>query len=144
MPTTPRSRSSATPSTPEAEVQMVAPNGTVILGEENYQDTATLYVTFDLAGAAAAHGLYDVVVTNPDAQSVTEYDSVTVTDTRSPAFSASLSMPGVTRPGRVNRLSYRLHKHRKRRRSRSDPNPRKRRSRHRLEPAMARRLDRGS
>ncbi|MHC4403225.1 MAG: carboxypeptidase regulatory-like domain-containing protein, partial [Planctomycetota bacterium] len=86
---------------PAAEVQLVAEDATIIEGEEYYQDSATLFATFDLAAAGAAPGLYDVVVTNPGPESATAADAVTILDGGVPGFSASLSMPGVTRPGRV-------------------------------------------
>jgi len=86
---------------PAAEVQLVAPDATIIEGEEYYQDSATLFATFDLAGAAAVPGAYDVVVTNPGPGSAGAADAVTIFDGGVPGFSASLSMPGVTRPGRV-------------------------------------------
>ena len=83
----------------EAQVQLVAPDDTTIEGEEFYQDWTTLYATFDLTGIAP--GLYDVVVTNPDLQSVVEDDALTVSDTAQQGFYAMLSMPGVHRPGRT-------------------------------------------
>jgi len=86
---------------PAAEVQLIAPGGTVIEGDEYYQDPATLFVTFDLAAAAAPAGQYHVVVTNPGPELVTAYDAVTVADGGLAGFSANLSMPGITRPGRV-------------------------------------------
>jgi len=46
------------------------PDGTIIEGEEWYQDTSTIFATFDLATAGAAPGLCDVIITNPAPESV--------------------------------------------------------------------------
>ncbi|MDA1054741.1 MAG: carboxypeptidase regulatory-like domain-containing protein [Planctomycetota bacterium] len=85
----------------DAQVQLIAPDGAIVEGNVFRQDSSTLFATFDLAAAGAAPGLYDVVVINPSTESVTAYDAVSVVDGGVPAFSANLSMPGVTRPGRV-------------------------------------------
>ena len=88
---------------PDAEVQLTGPSGTID-SEEYYQDSATLFATFDLAGASAAPGLYGVVVTNPGPESVTAYDAVTVEASGTAQFRADLSMPALARPGRVIEL----------------------------------------
>jgi hypothetical protein len=87
--------------TPEAQVQLVSPEGKMIDGQEYYQDSATLFATFDLAAAKALPGLYDVIVINTGTASVIEPDAVMVGSGGIPQFQASITMPGVTRPGRV-------------------------------------------
>jgi len=84
---------------PDAEVQLIASDGTIIEGDEYYQDPATLFATFDLAAAAA--GLYDVMVVNTGSASVTEFDAVTVLDESVADFQTSITLPGTARPGRV-------------------------------------------
>jgi RHS repeat-associated protein len=85
---------------PNAQVQLVAPDGSIVEGDEHYQDAATLFATFDLVAAAAAPGLYDVVVTNPGPESTTEYDALTVVAGGASDFEAKLVVPAIGRPGR--------------------------------------------
>ncbi len=89
---------------PNTQVQLVGPGGTFD-DQEYYQDSAMLFTTFDLAAVGATVGLYDVVVINPDAQTVTAYDAVTIEEGGTPDFTADLSMPGRCRPGRVINLT---------------------------------------
>lgn len=88
---------------PGVQVQLVAPDGSTIDGEERRHNSAVLQATFDLNDANP--GLYDVRVTNPDSQTVTQADAVTVTAVVQQSFETSFSMPGVTRPRRVISLT---------------------------------------
>jgi RHS repeat-associated protein len=85
----------------DTQVQLVAPDSTVIEGAEWYQDSSTLFATFDLAGASAAPGLYDVVVTLADSTSATEFNAVTIEAGGAAALQADLTVPGLARPGRT-------------------------------------------
>jgi YD repeat-containing protein len=85
---------------PKAEAELVGPDGSIVEGDEYYQDSATLFATFDLAGAGAAPGLYDVAVTNPGPESITEYGALTVVASGAPDFEAKLVVPAMGRPGR--------------------------------------------
>ena len=51
---------------------------TVIKGQGYYQDEQTLYATFDLAGASANPGIYDLVVINPNLESASRQEGLTV------------------------------------------------------------------
>ena len=86
---------------PDAQVQLIATDDTVIEGVEYYQDSTRLFATFDLDAVSAATGVYDVVVTNPGLESATLVETVTVVNQSNASFDASLSMPAVARPGRV-------------------------------------------
>jgi len=86
---------------PDAQVQLIAPDQTVIEGDEYYDDSTRLFATFDLAGASASHGVYDVVVTNPAPASATLSDAVRIVNRSNLLFTARLSMPAIARPGRV-------------------------------------------
>ena len=85
----------------DAEVQLIAPDGTVIEGEEYYQDAATLFATFDLASAVALAGDYDVVVDIPGPEVVTRHDVVAVREGGQGDFFADVTVPGLARPGRI-------------------------------------------
>jgi len=86
---------------PQAQVRLIAPDGSEIAAEELYQNSATLFATFDLAAANAAPGLYDVLVINPGPASVIEEDAIEIVAPVLRQFRASLIMPSITRPGRV-------------------------------------------
>ena len=83
---------------PNATVQIFRPEE-IFDGEVHYQDPSTLYATFEMATLGVTPGDYDVIVTNADLTS-DSYSSVTVEAEGMADFSASLSMPGVARPGR--------------------------------------------
>jgi len=72
-----------------------------IPGEETCQDATTLFATFDLAGAGAAAGVYDLVLTNPDRVAVTLENALTVVGADLAQFDAELALPAMARPGRV-------------------------------------------
>jgi parallel beta helix pectate lyase-like protein/PKD domain-containing protein len=86
---------------PDAEVQLIDPDGAPIEGQEYYEDSTRLFTTFNLAAANGLPGLYDVVVTNPGPESVTLADAVKVVRQHESSFMARLSVPAVARPGRV-------------------------------------------
>ncbi|NLE39866.1 MAG: carboxypeptidase regulatory-like domain-containing protein, partial [Pirellulaceae bacterium] len=86
---------------PEAQVRLVAPGGAAIEAEEYYQDGATLFATFDLAGSSAAPGSYGIEVANLGGELVIRTDAVTVVEGGEAAFKAQITMPSMTRPGRV-------------------------------------------
>ncbi|MCJ7575494.1 MAG: hypothetical protein MUO80_02275 [Dehalococcoidia bacterium] len=85
---------------PDTEVELVAADERRIPAAEYYQDASTLFATFDLAGASASAGVYDVVVTNPGPESTTKFDAMTVTAGGAAQFKTNLVLPGTARPGR--------------------------------------------
>jgi RHS repeat-associated protein len=86
---------------PTAQAQLVGPGGAVIEGEEYWQDSATLFATFDLKAAGARAGTYDLVVTNPNLVSVTRSDLITVISGGSAVLDADIVVPGQARPNRT-------------------------------------------
>lgn len=85
---------------PAAQAQLVSTNGTRIEAEEYFQDSGTLFATFDLS-TNGAPGLYDLVVVNPGPESVVKSRAVTVQAGGVPDFQTRLVLPGLTRPGRT-------------------------------------------
>ena len=83
-----------------ATVQLAGSSATMN-GETYYENSSTLFATFDLSEKNPDPGLYDIVVTNPDNESVIEQGIITVSSGGAPDFVANLSMPGRARPGRV-------------------------------------------
>jgi alpha-tubulin suppressor-like RCC1 family protein len=86
---------------PNAQAELITPDGALIEGEAYYQDAATLFATFDLTPTNAPPGAYDVQVLNPGPISVRAQDALTIVAPVSPQFQASLSVPALTRPGRI-------------------------------------------
>ena len=83
------------------QVTLIAPDGTTIIeAQEWFQDGSTLFATFDLAGASAGPGVYDVVVTDPGAASMTKFDALTVQAGGSANLTTNLIVPGTARPSR--------------------------------------------
>ena len=87
--------------TRHTEVELVAPDGTIIEGDEWFQDSSTLFATFDLAAAGAPAGAYDVVVVNPGPVSVVQDDILTVVSGGIAELQADLVVPDLARPGRT-------------------------------------------
>jgi RHS repeat-associated protein len=86
--------------TDQSEAQLVGPGGETIESQEWFQDAATLYATFDLASAGASPGVYDLVVTNAGAESVTASGAVTVVRGGAAQLQTDLVVPSLARPGR--------------------------------------------
>ena len=86
--------------TRDSEVQLIADDSTILEATEWFQDSTTVFATFDLAGAGAAAGVYDVVVTNPGIESTTSYDALTVTQGGTAQLQTDLILPSIARPGR--------------------------------------------
>jgi hypothetical protein len=86
---------------PDDQIRLVAPDGVTQLSPSGtyYENPGHTFATFDLTGAGV--GAYDVVVASTEGEIATLADAVQVTDGGGPDFSASLSMPGAARPGRV-------------------------------------------
>jgi len=85
----------------DTEVQMEGPGAIMVDAEEFYQDSSTLFATFDLAAAGAPSGIYDVVATNPGPETATMFDVVTVNEGGEANFEANLVLPGMSRPGSI-------------------------------------------
>jgi hypothetical protein len=86
---------------PETQVELVALDGATFEAEEYFQDSTTLFATFELAGVGAAPGLYDILVTSPGLESVVDHGAVTVLQGGDASFQANVVVPGQARPGRV-------------------------------------------
>jgi len=84
----------------DAQVFLISPGGLVIDGQEFYQDSATLFATFDLAAAGAPAGSYDVRVANPGAPPVTASGALVVHAGGAATLTAELKLPSMARPGR--------------------------------------------
>lgn len=93
---------------PDVQVQLLGPDNAVIEGDEYYQDELTLFATFDLLGAGADPGEYDLAITNSGPESTTKHHAITVMAGGAPEFEASLVVAPIVRPGRVTdvRIQY--------------------------------------
>lgn len=93
---------------PDTQVQLVGADGTVIETTPLYQDTATVFATFDLSDAGADSGRYDVTVIGVQ-QDVTKTDAITLTEGERIGFTVSIRVPALARPGRIItiKLEYR-------------------------------------
>jgi len=83
------------------QIYLLAPDGVTQLAssEVYYVDLGHVFATFDFT--AANTGFYDIVVVTAGSEITTLSDAVEVTQGNGPDFHASLSLPGMARPGRV-------------------------------------------
>ena len=93
---------------PDARFHLKAAGRPTLEAAEFFSDGGTVYATFDLAGAGAPAGRYDLAVTNQAPEQALLVQAVTVTDGGGPDLQVSLQLPGTVRPVRVvtARLRY--------------------------------------
>ena len=94
--------------TPDAQFRLKAAGRSTLEATEYFADGGTVYATFDLAGAGAPAGLYDLEVTNQVPEQFSLAQAVVVTNLGGPDLQVSLLLPGTVRPVRVvtARLRY--------------------------------------
>lgn len=86
---------------PGTQVRLLGAAGSPLQAQALCQDPATLFATFDFSSSSPAPGLYSLWVSNSFGAVVTLPSAVTIEAAALPEFRAWLTMPGLTRPGRI-------------------------------------------
>ena len=87
--------------TPTAQFRLTAAGHSPLESTEYYVDGGTVFATFDLSGAGAAAGLYDLEVSDAAAGPTLLPGAVIVVDGGAPAPQVNLQLPASTRPQQV-------------------------------------------
>lgn len=89
---------------PGATITLIAPNGETLTSLQSRNGTTKIAAIFDLKGRSA--GDYDVVVTNPNNESVMLEDGFEVVNGGGHSLRRSINGPGAIRPGSTGRTRY--------------------------------------